>query len=92
MTGRWPRSWPARGCGPLRTRRRSAPYTAREVAAGEARVAARLADRLLRGALSFDDAVQPAARLEEAFGRPPRGSDREQAEERQMREACLLYT
>ncbi|MEU7045069.1 hypothetical protein AB0A77_28990 [Streptomyces varsoviensis] len=69
-------------------RLRSAPYTAREVAAGEARVAARLADRLLRGALSFDDAVQPAARLEEAFGRPPRGSDREQAEERQMREAA----
>ncbi|MEV0275666.1 hypothetical protein AB0I22_04680 [Streptomyces sp. NPDC050610] len=69
-------------------RLRSAPYTAQEVAAGEARVAARLADQLLRGALSFDDALQPAVRLEEAFGRPPRGSDREQAEARQMREAA----
>ncbi|MFE7114571.1 hypothetical protein ACFU99_04005 [Streptomyces sp. NPDC057654] len=69
-------------------RLRSAPYTAQEVAAGEARVAARLADRLLRGALSFDDALRPVARLEEAFGRPARGSERERAEERQMREAA----
>ncbi|MEU3350157.1 hypothetical protein [Streptomyces sp. NPDC037389] len=37
------------------------PYTARELAAAETRLAARLADRMRDGALSFDDAVRHAA-------------------------------
>ncbi|MFH8346103.1 hypothetical protein [Streptomyces sp. NPDC018045] len=63
------------------------PYTDRELAAAEARLAARVADRVLYGALSFDAAVQ--ARVEAALGRDrPAGERGEPTEQRRMRDAA----
>ncbi|MEU4212739.1 hypothetical protein AB0F13_22545 [Streptomyces sp. NPDC026206] len=65
-----------------RARLDTAPYTERELAAAEARLSARLADRMLHGALSFDDAVRQA--------RAAAGGllERERPEQRQMHEAA----
>ncbi|WP_030668907.1 hypothetical protein [Streptomyces rimosus] len=63
------------------------PYTEREVAAAEARLSARVADRVLHGALSFDAAIQ--ARVEAALGRDRTTGERgEPAEQRRMHDAA----
>ncbi|MFH8403482.1 hypothetical protein ACH4FX_01730 [Streptomyces sp. NPDC018019] len=62
------------------------PYTEREIAAAEARLSARVADRVLYGALSFDAAIQ--ARVEAAIGRGRTTGEREPTEQRQMHDAA----
>ncbi|MEV5597020.1 hypothetical protein [Streptomyces sp. NPDC052496] len=72
----------------LRKARLDTPaYTADELAAAEARLTTRVANRVLYGALSFDAAVQ--ARVEAALGRDRTPGERgEPTEQRQMRDAA----
>ncbi|RSO12543.1 hypothetical protein DMH15_40350, partial [Streptomyces sp. WAC 06725] len=63
------------------------PYTEREVAAAEARLSARVADRVLCGALSFDAAIQ--AHVEAALGRDRTTGERgDPCEQRHMHDAA----
>lgn len=64
------------------------PYTGQELAAAEQRLAGKLADRMLHGALSFDDATGPG--LGQAAARPGPSSRRCRGPETDLRLLCQL--